>query len=185
MAGLPGSGKSTVADALAGRLAALVVSVDLIEDAMLGAGITRGWTSGVAAYEVAGSIAAHNLALGSSVIVDSVSDSQAARQTWWRAAEVAHAPVAIVAVRCSDEREHRRRLEARQRGLGHLPEPSWADVQRRAQQFAPWVEQRLVVDTVHPLDAVVLAVLKYVGKPATRPRRTGSGEPPPPGSVRA
>jgi predicted kinase len=116
VAGLPGSGKSTLADALAVQLKAPVLAVDPIENAILSAGVRPGWEAGVAAYEAAGAMAVANLLLGLTVIVDSVSDSEAARQTWWTAAERAAAPTKVIEVRCSDAVEHRCRLEHRRRG---------------------------------------------------------------------
>jgi predicted kinase len=162
VAGLPGSGKSTLADALAVQLKAPVLAVDPIENAILSAGVRPGWEAGVAAYEAAGAMAVANLLLGLTVIVDSVSDSEAARQTWWTAAERAAAPTKVIEVRCSDAVEHRCRLEHRRRGLSHIPEPGWDDVLRRAESYAPWSQERLLVDSAGPLDAVVATALDYL-----------------------
>jgi predicted kinase len=162
VAGLPGSGKSTLADALGLHLKAPVLAVDPIENAILSAGLEPGWEAGVAAYEAAGAMAVANLLLGLTVIVDSVSDSEPARQTWWTAAERAAAPTKVIEVRCSDAAEHRRRLEHRQRGLSHVPEPAWEDVLRRAESYAPWNRERLVVDSAGSLDAMVTAALDYL-----------------------
>ena len=49
-------------------------------------------------------------------------------------------------VRCSDEAEHRRRLERRQRGLGGFSEPTWESVQARRADFDDWHDERLVLD---------------------------------------
>jgi predicted kinase len=53
MAGLPGSGKSAVADAVGRALNLPVLSVDPIEAAMCRAGIDRTQPTGLAAYVVA------------------------------------------------------------------------------------------------------------------------------------
>jgi predicted kinase len=162
IAGLPGSGKSALADALSGRLTAFVVSVDPIENAMLSAGVVPGWEAGVGAYQVAGALAAHNLALGHPVIVDSVSDSEPARQTWWNAAAVTQAVVKVVEVRCPDATEHRRRLEARTRPLTHIAEPTWSEVERRAAAYEPWSVPRLVLDSTRPVEFLVDEVVEYL-----------------------
>lgn len=86
ISGLPGIGKSAVASAVAQRLEAVHLSIDPVEDAMLGAGVQQGWTTGVAAYEAVRVMAENNLALGRCVVVDAVNDSEAARDTWRRAA---------------------------------------------------------------------------------------------------
>ena len=57
MAGLPGAGKSTIAEIVGARLGATVVSVDPIESAILRAGIDADQPTGLAAYLVAEEIA--------------------------------------------------------------------------------------------------------------------------------
>src|SRR3954447_13072767 len=81
ISGLPGTGKSAVAAVLADRLRAVHLSIDPIEDALLGAGLARSWETGVAAYEAARVMAEGNLTLGRSVVVDAVNDSEPARET--------------------------------------------------------------------------------------------------------
>ena len=164
IAGLPGSGKSTLATALGQRLGVPVLSVDTIENAMLQAGLTPGWDVGApAAYEVAGAVAAQHLTAGRSVIVDAVSDSEAARETWRVAAARGQAELKVIEVRCGDELEHRRRLSERRRGLAWIAEPTWADVERRAAAAAPWREERLIVDTARDTrDNAVEQVLAYL-----------------------
>ncbi len=160
IAGLPGSGKSTLATAVGHRLGVPVLSVDTIENAILQGGISPGWDVGVAAYEVAGAVAAQHLSAGRSVIVDAVSDSEASRETWRVAAARGPAELKVVEVRCGNEQEHRRRLAGRQRGLTHIPEPTWADVERRAAAYEPWRMERLPVDTAR--DTGVEQVLAYL-----------------------
>jgi predicted kinase len=105
-------------------------------------------------------MAEQNLALGASVVVDAVNDSEPARETWRVAATNAGAKVAFVLLTLDDEAEHRRRLEGRMRGLVHVPEPSWEDVRARAAVYAPWGEGAcLRVGAERPVDQVVLALL--------------------------
>ena len=53
MSGLPGSGKSTIAEGIARRLSIPILSVDPIESAIITAGIARSFETGLAAYLVA------------------------------------------------------------------------------------------------------------------------------------
>jgi len=166
--GLPGTGKSALADALGQRLAAVRLSVDDAEEALLAAGLSPGWTTGVAAYEAVGAFAAQNLRAGATVVVDAVNDSEPARETWRRAAVSAGAEVRFVLTICTDEAEHRRRLAGRTRPYTHVREPAWDDLQRRAEGFEPWAGPHTVVDTVHPLPDSVARVL------AATPRRAST-----------
>jgi predicted kinase len=147
VSGLPGVGKTAVAAAVAARLDAVHLSVDPVEDAMLGCGLPAGWNLGVAAYEAVRTMAEANLALGGMVVVDAVNDGEEARRTWRRAAAKHDAALSFVVLICSDLDEHRRRLEGRRRGLSHVPEPSWSRVLERARDYAPWSVERLEVDT--------------------------------------
>lgn len=82
ISGLPGVGKTTVADLVGARLGAVRLSIDPVEDALLGAGFPQGWETGVAAYEAVRAMAELNLRTGRTVVVDAVNDSEPARDTW-------------------------------------------------------------------------------------------------------
>jgi predicted kinase len=166
ISGLPGTGKSVVAAAFADRLQATHLSVDPIEDALLGAGLPPNRATGVAAYEAARVMAEQNLVLDASVVVDAVNDSEPARSTWRVAAANAGAELAFVLLTLDDETEHRRRLEGRVRDLVHVPEPSWTDVLARAAAYEPWTEGTcLRVDAQRTVDEVVLELVDRLCAP--------------------
>lgn len=143
VSGLPGVGKTAVATEIARRVGGVHLSVDPVEEALLAAGLPAGWNLGVGAYEAVASMAAANVALGNTVVVDAVNDSEAARGTWSRVAE----PVTFAVLTCSDPVEHRRRLEGRHRGFTRVPEPTWSKVCDRATNYAPWTGEYVEVDT--------------------------------------
>ncbi|MEV7401877.1 AAA family ATPase [Streptomyces sp. NPDC091267] len=163
MAGLPGAGKSSVAEALARRLAAPVVSVDPIEAAMWPAGVARNQPTGLAAYVVAEAVAGGVLALGQTVIADAVNAVEAAREQWRSLAGRHGVPVAFMEVVCSDPVVHRQRLEGRSRGIEGFLEPTWDSVERLREEFAPWTDHRLVLDAVIDVSSNVAAALKFLG----------------------
>jgi predicted kinase len=180
ISGLPGVGKSAVATDLAGRLSAVHLSIDPVEDALLGAGLPAGWQTGVAAYEATRASAELNLALGRVVVVDAVNDSEPARATWRVAAERAGVLAVFVLLTCEDEVEHRRRLEGRSRGFGRLPEPTWPEVVERMATYEPWGEAEcLVVDTAQPLPVVVEEVARHVDERRPAVPRPAVGRRPP------
>jgi predicted kinase len=162
MSGLPGVGKSTLAAELGRQIPACVVSVDPVEDAMLRAGLPQSFATGVAAYEVCGTIATHQLALGFNVIADAANYLEVCRDTWRRAATSGDAELRVVHVICGDEAVHRRRLATRDRGLSCYPEPSWDDVVRRRSETEPWTEDHLVVDSCGQLIVNIDACLRYL-----------------------
>ena len=164
LSGLPGTGKSAVAAGLATRWGAVHVSIDPIEDALLGSGLPPGWQTGLAAYEAARAVAEQNLALRLTVVVDAVNDSEPARGTWRAAAAATCSDLVFVVLALEDVVEHRRRLETRVRGLENVPEPSWDDVTARAATYAPWVEgECLRVDAGRPVEELVEELVDRLG----------------------
>ncbi|WAC67371.1 AAA family ATPase [Agrococcus sp. SL85] len=143
MAGLPGSGKSTIAAALARRIGCAVVAADPIEAAMLRAGIAPDQPTGLAAYVAAEMVAREQLRLGHDVIVDAVNDAPEARQQWRDLAAAEGVDLRFVEVLAPDRGAHRERLEGRARDLPGIPEPTWASVQARREGCATWDEDRI------------------------------------------
>ena len=85
-AGLPGSGKTTIASALAQRLKAVYLRIDTVEQALRSADPSNA-EIGPAGYIVAYEIAAENLRLGRIVVGDSVNPVQISRDSWREVAE--------------------------------------------------------------------------------------------------
>ncbi len=166
MAGLPGSGKSTVAEACAARLGLPVVSVDPIESAILSAGIDADQPTGLAAYLVAETIAESVIASVGGVVIDAVNAVEPAREQWLRLAARRGIPIRFVEVVCSDESVHRARLEARGRQLAHIAEPTWHAVEQSLDEWEAWGGEsgavpRITVDSVHPVPALVEQVVAF------------------------
>ena len=163
ISGLPGTGKSAVARAVAMRLGAVHLSIDPVENAMLGVGLDEGWATGVAAYEAVRVMAEDNLTLGRSVVVDAVNDSEAARTTWRNAANTSGIPVTFVLLTVPNRGEHRRRLEGRDRGMVNVGEPTWDQVLSRAEAYEPWTGLYSEIDASAPLNDVIDQVLTALG----------------------
>lgn len=162
MAGLPGSGKSTVAREVARALGCALLSVDPIEAAMWRSGIKQDQPTGLAAYVVAEDLAREQLVLGNDAIIDAVNDAGAARDQWKSLAADLDQLLAFIEVFCGDVREHQRRLVKRRREIVGFPEPTWASIIERRDAFRAWGDDRLRVDSMRPLDENVATVLEYV-----------------------
>jgi predicted kinase len=159
--GLPGSGKTTLAQRVAEKLSAAYVRVDAIEAALWRAGISHDEPTGLAAYVVAHAVAEGSLSAGARVVVDAVNPVEKARHGWRELADRSQKRLRVVEVVCSDVVEHRRRVEARESDWEGHAVPTWAAVEAR--EYEPWYEPRLVVDTcAEAAEDSVARILDYV-----------------------
>lgn len=142
--GLPGTGKTTLSSALARKLRATYLRVDVVEQAMRDAG-TR--VEGPEGYIVCYAIASQNLQLGLDVIADTVNPIQITRQAWRNVAESLETPFVEIEVVCSDDREHRHRIETRVADIPGFDLPTWEQVRNR--QYDVWDRGHIVIDTAH------------------------------------
>lgn len=161
-AGLPGSGKSAVADEVARRLRVPVLSVDPIEEGMDMAGIDASFERGLAAYLVAERVAAHLLSLGQDVMVDACNAEPEGRAVWRELAGRHGLEPMWIEVRPRDPALHRRRLEGRSRRFPGAPEPTWDEVQARRPGLDAWQEDRLVLDPAAPTTDLADRVLAFL-----------------------
>ena len=146
LSGLPGSGKSVLAESLSRALSVPIFSLDPIEAAMWRAGLAKNET-GVAAYEVAQALADEHLRLRHSVIVDAVNPVEAPRAAWRNLAAKHRVSLKIIECVCSDETTHRQRIEARVSSIAGTHELTWARLLQRRAEYEAWTDPRLVLDT--------------------------------------
>ncbi|MER0238848.1 AAA family ATPase [Fulvimarina sp. MAC8] len=151
--GLPGTGKSTIAKALVANNAFAYVRVDEIENALALKSEPKREV-GAKGYQVAFAVSLSNFRLGNCVVADSVNPVRASRDGGRHVAEQAGVPIVEVECVCSDETEHRKRVETRVSDPTGWVLPSWAHV--RSREYQPWDRNPLVIDTAHtsPAEAV-------------------------------
>ena len=143
-------GKTAVAAGLAREIGAVHLRIDSIEQALRRSGVE---VSGPEGYEVAYAIAADNLRLGRTVIADSVNPIEVTRAAWRGVAQRTGRRYVEIEVVCSDQAEHRRRVETRTVDIAGHELPTWQEVYER--EYEPW-EAGIVVDTAgRPIEASV------------------------------
>ena len=176
--GLPGVGKSTLADAVGSRLGVPVFAVDWVLGALTPFGGRHLDDLMEIGAELLTTLALRQLALGQSAILDHPGEDVADRERWRSLARRAGAQFVPVLCECPDAAVHRARLEGRTRGIpGWHDAGAWPNVVRRRATFPPWPEGTLTIDTTAPGEQNLEAVLAHLGRPTTTP---GPATPPAP-----
>jgi predicted kinase len=157
--GLPGSGKTTLAQLLARRLPGAYLRIDTIEQGL------RDLCSvdvGGEGYRLAYRIAADNLRLGLSVIADSCNPIELTRREWEKVALEAQARHVNIEVVCSDIHEHRRRVETRVSSVPGLKLPTWNEVENR--RYDEWTDDRIVIDTAADVEKCMAELIAEIAR---------------------
>ena len=162
--GLPGAGKSTLAEETARKLGIPVFAKDWLEASLLTSEMSPANPQkplGSAGYQLLSMLARRQLLLGQSAILDSVASTLSIRAAWRELARQFGADWRVIECVCSDENLHRSRLSARKREIPGWPELEWSEVQRVKSYYAAWDEAHLVLDTVEPFEQNLLKALTY------------------------
>jgi predicted kinase len=162
LAGRPGTGKTTLARALAAALDAVYLRIDAIETAVIRSGLAR--PVGTVGYVVAHEVARSNLLLGKSVVVDAVNPVSDARKGWRVLASEIDVPLIFFETILRDREEHRRRVAARWPDLADQSVPTWEQVE--AIEYESWATDRdgprSAIDTTDA-DAALATALAHLG----------------------
>ena len=166
MAGLPGTGKSTIGQVVASRLGIPVVSVDPIESAILQAGIAADQPTGLAAYLVAETLAERILVAGTGVMIDAVNAVDPAREQWVNLAARLNEPMKFIEVICSDPELLRSRIENWRKSMPHI-QLTWNAVEQSLDDYAEWsgdsgAVARITLDSVEPLGVNVERAIAFL-----------------------
>ena len=140
-AGLPATGKTTIARELTRRLAASYVRIDAIEQSLRAAGRPLDEMG----YVIANAIAGENLKLGRTVVADCVNPVLASRSGWRDTASKNAARLVEIELVCSDAAVHRQRAESRVPDISGHVLPTWNEVVNHT--YEPWDRRPLVLDT--------------------------------------
>lgn len=154
--GLSGTGKSTLADLLARDLGVPAFSGDWLLGSLAPAHAVLAKLDRpryLAMYHsMLESLMTRQLMLDQGAVVDCRIDDTVALR-WQRVADKYGIRLHVVECVCSDEAEHRRRVEGRQRNIPGWHEVDWAHVQRSRAESSPLTVPHLTVDAMEPIEA--------------------------------
>lgn len=162
--GLPGTGKSALAEAVGRELGIPVFAKDWLEATLLHSKLVPAETEkqlGSVGYDLLTTLAERQLRLDQSVILDSVASTESIRNTWRELGKKYNADWRVIECVCSDVTIHRERLEKRQRNIPGWHELKWSDIEFVRSYYAPWNEERLILDSIQSVDINFVAALKY------------------------
>ena len=152
--GLPGTGKSSLAEAVGRHFGIPVFAKDWLEASLLQSELkptSKEKSLGYAGYELLTVLAKRQLMLGQSVILDSVAATKTIRMEWRKLTKRYQAEWRVIECICSDETIHRARLKVRKRGIPGWHELGWSEVERVKRYYVPWRQQHLTLDMANPL----------------------------------
>lgn len=162
-AGVPGSGKSTVAEAVGSRLGVPVFSLDWVLGALSPFGLRHRNDLLDIGEELLTTLAFRELRAGRSAILDSPAENPQTRHRWETMAATFEARLVPVVCLCSDPDLHRLRVETRKRSIpGWADAGLWSDVQERTVTFPGW-DGGITIDTAASLEACITTVLTSAG----------------------
>ncbi len=154
--GLPATGKSTVASALARQAGFAFVRVDRIEQAIIDtAGLRQ--PLGPVGYTVAYGVAAEQLRHGVSVVAECVNPLGVTRDAWRDVAAGHGARLVEVELVCTDQAAHREQAQTREVDIPGLRLPDWEQITSR--EYEPWNRGHLVIDTATRTPAEAVAAI--------------------------
>jgi len=166
--GLPGSGKTTLAQPLSEHLRAAYLRIDTVEQGLRD--LCKVQVEGEG-YRLSYRIATDNLQLGVDVVADSCNPLELTRREWEQVAQEVSATFINIEVRCSDIHEHQRRIESRFPDLPGLKLPTWQEVKHR--EYEPWSRERIIVETAGR--SALQCVDALIAELASPSRTTGCG----------
>lgn len=140
--GLPGSGKSTLAQQLAKQTQALYVRIDTIEQGLRDLCDFKVEGEG---YRLSYRLISDNLKIGLSAIADCCNPIELTRDEWQQVAIDAGARFINIEIICSDQVEHKNRVEQRTNTIKNLKLPTWQQVSDR--KYEPWNRPVIRIDT--------------------------------------
>lgn len=172
-AGLPGTGQSTLAEALARASRTPVFAGDWLMGALKPYRVFDGMdpeTYGALYTGLVESLVVRQLMLGQSAITDSVIDDGTAER-WNRLAAEHDAELRVIECVCSDVELHRSRVEGRRRNIPNWHEIDWAHVERMREEFPPLTVDRLTVDAVDSVATNLGKIHAHLTAPSRAVRR--------------
>ncbi|MFZ0667086.1 MAG: ATP-binding protein [Acidimicrobiales bacterium] len=164
MTGLPGTGKSTIAEALGRRIGSPVFAGDWLLGAMKPSGVLSTVDSSTVidlSDRLLWTLVQRQLTLEQSAIVDTLINDEVVG-AWAAGVAEFGARFRVVECVCADEGVHRERVEGRRRNIPGWHEIDWDHVERMRDEFPTPGVPHLTIDALNSVDENLVEVLAYI-----------------------
>lgn len=157
MRGYPGTGKSTIARAIARALHASLIDRDIIRQTAVDI-LGNLPEIGRFSYELMFALTREQLSLGLSVVVDTPLTYHVTYEQSRKMAQSFHTPMLVVHCQCPPEVQ-KRRLEGRKGQVSEFQITSWEEWERWKPRFEEFDDEGCIIDTSRPLDDSLAKVM--------------------------
>lgn len=159
-AGMPGSGKTTLARMVSRRLSVPVFAKDRVQRVLRDHHLAD--ASSGDGYYIILDLADEQLSLGLTVILDATFPLDHFRMVASEIAARHQARFCAIYCYCSDDAVWRERMTNRVQYVPGWKPVGWEDVQRMREYYQPWSDNALFVDSLRSPEENLPAVLEYI-----------------------
>ncbi len=160
MRGYPGTGKSTIARAIAAALHAPLIDRDILRQKAVDIFGDLPQV-GRFSYELMFALAEEQLSLGLSVVVDTPLTYQTTYEQSKKLAKTFQTPMLVVHCQCPPDVQ-KRRLEGRKGKVSEFQITSWEEWMEWKPRFENYDDGGCVIDTSNPLDDSLATVMRTI-----------------------
>lgn len=157
--GIPGTGKTTLAELLSKRIEVSCFSKDKLEAVILRRGVASKDSLNGVGYALLAEIAQIEIAHGRSVILDCIAPAHRVIEFWQK---IVNKNMVYIECICSDKAIHKQRIEDRTRQISGWYELTWSDVLKISESYSSFSENRIVIDSTNDLESNLQKVLNYM-----------------------
>src|SRR5216683_4851969 len=160
MRGYPGTGKSTIARAIAAALHAPLIDRDILRQKAVDIFGDHPQV-GRFSYEMMFALTKEQLSLGLSVVVDTPLTYHTTYEQSKELASAYHTPMLVVHCQCPPEVQ-KRRLEGRKGKVSEFQITSWEEWEQWKPRFEEYEDGGCVIDTSNPMDESLARMMRSI-----------------------
>lgn len=165
-AGLPGTGKSTLAEVIGTHFKIPVFALDWLFGSLRPFSILTQENATEIGMALLTTLVQRQCKLNQSAIIDSPNHTKTLRDHWKTLATAHTAALYQIETICSDAQLHRQHIEKRQQNIPGWHEVTWQHVERMQALYELWNDKHLVIDSARPLQENIQYTITYIQNPA-------------------